>query len=389
MTATMTGPDRTWAVIAGGGTGGHVVPGLAIASEMVARGAAPRQVHFIGSRRGLERRLVPAAGFPLTALPGRGIQRRVTPANLTAALGLIVAVVRALVIVGRLRPAVLVGLGGYASVPGVLAAVVWRVPIVVAEQNAVPSAANRLAGRFARAAAVPFPDTDLPNATWTGNPVRAEIAGLERTGPAREAACARLALDPDRRVVAAFGGSLGARRINEAVLGTCAAWRHRGDLAVRHIAGERDHDDLAARRPVDGADPLQYQLVGFEDDMVSVYAAAEVVVCRAGASSGAEIAVVGIPSVLIPLPGAPGDHQTANARRLADANAAVMIPDAELDPDRLRAELETLLADPDRLASMAAAARTLGRPDAASAVVDLVEAHARRPLPTPTLRRSP
>lgn len=377
--STTAAKRRTWAVIAGGGTGGHIVPGLAIAAEIVARGAERDQIHFVGSRRGLEKRLVPAAGFPLTALPGRGIQRRPTPANLPAVMGLFVAVVRAFLLIGRLRPAVVVGLGGYASVPGVLAAVVWRVPIVVTEQNAVPSAANRLAGRFAKAAAVPFPGTALPRSTWTGNPVRTEIAEVDRAA-GRADACRRLGLDPDRTVVVVFGGSLGALRINDAVLAASEKWRDRADLALRHIAGDRDHDAVATRVSVGAADALQYQLVGFEDDMASVYAAADLVVCRAGASSVAEIAIVGVPSVLVPLPGAPGDHQTANARQLADAGAAVVIRDDQLDGDRLSTELDTLLSDSHRLAAMGAAARELGRPDAAAAVVDLVERHARRPI---------
>lgn len=368
-----------WAVIGGGGTGGHVVPGLAIADEIVARGAPREAVHYVGSARGLETRLVPRAGFALTALPGRGIQRRLTVDNLAAVAGLLLAIGRAILLIRRLRPAVVVGLGGYASVPAVIGAIVWRVPLVIAEQNAVPSAANRLAGRFAKASAVPFDDTELPRATWTGNPVRAEILAVDRRADRAEAR-RRLGVADDRVMLTVFGGSLGARRINDAVIDAAARWRDRADLAIRHVAGDRDHDDLVARRPVSAADALAYELVRYEDDMASVYAATDLVLCRAGASSVAELAVVGLPAVLVPLPGAPGDHQTANARRFESAGAAVMIADTDLDGARVVAEVDPLVVDRARRDTMGKAALTLARPDAAAAVVDLVEAHARRPI---------
>jgi undecaprenyldiphospho-muramoylpentapeptide beta-N-acetylglucosaminyltransferase len=379
----VSGRCRAWVAIAGGGTAGHVSPGLAIAEEIVARGAAREDVRWIGSSRGLESRLVPEAGFDLQALPGRGIQRRLTPANLVSALALLAGILRAVVGFARRRPAVLVALGGYASVPGVLAAVVWRVPIVLTEQNAVPSVANRLASRFARACAAPFPDTGLPNATWTGNPVRPAIVAVDREGQ-RAAARTRLGVDSARVMLLVMGGSLGARRINHALFDALPAWRGRADLCVYHVAGDRDHDELAARVPVGPDDPLDFRLIRYEDDMASVYAAADLVLCRAGGNTVAELAVVGLPSILIPLPGAPGDHQTANGRALADVDAAVMVVDHELDATRLAHEVDTLLDDASRRDRMAAAAAALGRPDAPAAIVDLVEAHARRPLPRST-----
>ncbi|MEQ8841282.1 MAG: undecaprenyldiphospho-muramoylpentapeptide beta-N-acetylglucosaminyltransferase [Acidimicrobiales bacterium] len=376
----MVETGRPWAAIAGGGTAGHVSPGLAVAEEIVRRGAERSDVVWIGSSRGLEARLVPDAGFLLTALPGRGIQRRLTPTNLVSIAGLVTGVVRAVVGFARHRPSVLVALGGYASVAGVIAAVVWRVPIVLTEQNAVPSVANRLASRFAKACATPFPDVDLPNATWTGNPVRPEIVAVDRAAQ-HDDACTTLGIDAGRRVLLVMGGSLGARRINHALFDVLPAWREREDLAVHHIAGARDHDELAARVPIDPSDPLDYRLVRYEGDMASVYAATDLVLCRAGGNSVAELAVVGLPSILVPLPGAPGDHQTANGRALADAGAAVLVADDQLDAARLRAEVESLLDDADRRTRMAEAAAAIGRPDAPAAIVDLVEAHARRPLP--------
>lgn len=378
--------EPAWAAIAGGGTAGHVSPGLAVAEEIVARGAPRSAVRWIGSARGLETRLVPEAGFELTALPGRGIQRRLTPTNIRSAFGLIVAMGRTVVSFARDRPKVLVALGGYASVAGVIAAVVWRVPIVLTEQNAVPSVANRLAARFAKAAASPFPNTALPNATWTGNPVRPAIVELAADDRAERRATARreLEIDDDRLLLVVMGGSLGARRINHALFDALAEWADRSDLAVYHIAGERDHDELASRVPVGESDALDYRLIRYENDMARVYAAADLALCRAGGNTVAELAVVGLPSVLIPLPGAPGDHQTANGRALADVDAAVLVPDEELDGARLRREVEQLRSDPDVLRAMAAAAAAVGRPDAPAAIVDLIELHAGAPLPRST-----
>ena len=370
----------TWAVIAGGGTAGHVLAGLSIARAIVARGAPLSAVHYVGSRRGAEDRLVGEAEFGLTTLPGRGIQRRLTPANLGAAAGLARALTQALRLVRRRRPAVVVGLGGYASVACGLAAAAWRVPLVVIEQNAVAGAANRLLARWARAAAVGFPTVDLPRAVCTGNPVRAEVLAVDR-GRQRRAARAALGVGEDRFLVAAFGGSLGARRINEAVAELAATWSGRSDLHVRHIAGRRDHGWVAERVESIDSGELGYDLLEYEADMAAVYAAADLVVARSGASSVAELAAAGVPAVLVPLPGAPGDHQTANARVLAEASAAVVVADGDLDGSRLAAEIDSLAADPGRLDDMGRAARTAARPDAAEAVVDLIERCALRPLP--------
>ncbi|MDE3203833.1 MAG: undecaprenyldiphospho-muramoylpentapeptide beta-N-acetylglucosaminyltransferase [Acidobacteriota bacterium] len=362
---------QTWAVIAGGGTGGHVVPAIAIARALVERGHDPSSIHFVGSRRGMESTMVPAAGFALTLLPGRGIARRLTWDNVAAVGGLVLAVAQAVVLIGRLRPSVTVAVGGYASLPAVLASVLWRVPIVVAEQNAVPGLANRLAGRFAVACAVSFDSTPLPRAVVTGNPVRPEVAAIEGGPDGRLLARAALGLPPAHFVVLAAGGSLGAGRINHAVAELARRWSDRSGVCIYHVIGRRDFGAVTAARPPTAA--LDYRQIEFEERMPLVLAAADVSVQRAGASTVAELAVVGLPSILVPLPGAPGDHQTANARRLADIGAAVLVPDAQLDADRLAAELEALMADPGRRADMAAASRRVGRPDAANRVAILVE----------------
>ena len=374
----MSGPATRGVLIAGGGTAGHVLPGLAIAEALVERGVVTDRsgVHLVGSRRGIEVELVPGSGFDLTVLPGRGIQRRLTPANLVAAGGLALAFLQALVLVARRRPDVVLSLGGYASVPCSLAAAVLRIPLVVAEQNAVPGAANRLAGRFARACAVSFPDTALPRSTVTGNPIRGAIRSVAeaRRGAGEGAAvrrAARRALGINEQpFVVVFGGSLGARRINRAVARLVEDWTG-GPVVIEHVVGARGWKD-DRERAGSPAPEVDYRPVEYEADMPTVLSAADLVVCRAGATSVAELSAVGVPSILVPLPGAPGDHQTANARHLERAGGARLVPDRDLDGARLGSELADLLADRSRLATMSDGALSVGMPDAADRVVEVI-----------------
>ncbi len=368
----------TWAVIAGGGTAGHVLPALAVARALVERGHDPLGIRFLGSARGLEARIVPEAGFPITLLPGRGIARRLTVANVGAVTGLGWGVVKGSALMARWRPRVVLAVGGYAAVPGVMGAVALRVPLVLHDQNAVPGLANRVAGRFARASAVSFEETPLPRAVVTGNPVRPEVLAVDRTPAGRAAARDALGLPETAMVVAVFGGSLGARRINDAVLGLAEAWRDRAGLAVYHVVGSRDWAAVGDRLPAMAEGGLVYRTVEYEQRMPLLLAAADVAVCRSGGTSVAELAAVGVPAVLVPLPSAPGDHQTANAAALVQAGAAVLVPDDELTVERLAAELEPLVADSDRLQTMGKAALGVARPDAADRVAALVEHHAGR-----------
>ena len=372
----MSNGSPVWIVIGGGGTAGHVHPGLAVARALVRRGYEPESIHFVGSARGVERDLVPAAGFELTLLPGRGIKRQLTWQNLKSVGGLARAVIQARRLLRRLRPAVVLGLGGYASVPCALAARLLKIPLVVSEQNAVPGLANRLAGRWARASAVSFPGTKLPRAVLTGNPVRDEVQKVNREND-RSAARAFLEVGEERHLVVVASGSLGAARINQAAFEAVRHWADRQDLAVHHVIGRRDWQELAHLRPELSDAALDYKAVEYEMDMPRVYAAADLVVGRAGASSVAELAVVGLPSVLVPLPGAPGDHQTANAAHLAAVGGAVMVPDTEMDGSRMVEEVDSLLKVPGLLGAMGQEAAGVGRRDADNRVVDLLEQHAR------------
>jgi UDP-N-acetylglucosamine:LPS N-acetylglucosamine transferase len=277
------------------------------------------------------------------------------------------------------RPGIVVVVGGYASFPAGFAAAVTRVPLVLVNIDAVPGAVIAVLGRFAAACAAAFPDTDLPRMTVTGTPVQPEMGSLDRSAKGREAARTALGLPGRRQTLAAFGGSLGARRINGAVADLAERWSGREAMSIYHVAGRRDFTQFAVEESESGGDGsrLAYRVVPFEDRMPDVYQAADVFVCRSGAMTVAELTVAGVPSILVPLPGAPRDHQTRNAEALVAAGAAILIPDAECDGARLMKEVETLLGDAHRLGAMSAAARGLGHPDAAAKIAELVRAHAR------------
>ncbi|MGQ0824068.1 MAG: undecaprenyldiphospho-muramoylpentapeptide beta-N-acetylglucosaminyltransferase [Actinomycetota bacterium] len=354
-----------FAILAGGGTGGHVYPALALAEEFVARGYERDAIRFVGSRRGPEGDVVPAAGFAIDLLPGRGLERRLSLRNVTAIAQAGAAFVRAAQLLRRHRPQVVVGFGGYASLPCVAAAWMARVPRIVHEQDAVMGLANRLGVRLGARVAASLPGVDAPSAVLTGNPVRPEFATLVRAPEAPP-------------LIAAFGGSLGARSINQGLLGVYDRWRTRRDIAIHHVSGARNFDECAAdlaRRRRDG-DLLAYELVPYEPRMAALYARVALAVCRAGAGTVAELTAAGVPAVLVPLPGAPGDHQGRNAATLERAGAAVVLRDEHCDPAHLDVIVSRLLADSNRLATMATAARALGRPDAARRLADVVEEHA-------------
>ncbi len=362
---------------------------------MVERGHDPSSIELFGSRRGHEATTWPTLEFPYTLLSGRGIRRSFSPgavvANVGAVAGLVWACVRALGSFLRRRPRVVVIVGGYASFPAGLAAVLTRVPLVSVNTDAVPGAVNGLLGRFAAANAVAFEGTELPRAHVTGTPVRPELSGLDRSAEGQRAGRGALGLPADRQTVTAMGGSLGALRINRAVAALAGSWEADGDRTVYHVTGRRDYDAFArgaagaagatgaagSRGGAGGEGGLYYRVVPFEDRMPQLYSAADVCVSRAGAMSVAELLISGVPAILVPLPGAPRDHQTRNAEAVVALGAAVHVPDPECDGERLAKELEALLTDADRLRAMGEAARRHAHPDAAARIAELVDAHAR------------
>ncbi|MBV9951717.1 MAG: UDP-N-acetylglucosamine--N-acetylmuramyl-(pentapeptide) pyrophosphoryl-undecaprenol N-acetylglucosamine transferase [Acidimicrobiia bacterium] len=363
----------TWLLVGGGGTAGHLLPGLAVAEVLVERGHDPATIHFAGSDRGVEAEIVPAAGFGLDELPGRGIQRRLALSNVRAAIGLVRATTKGIGLVRRHRPDVVVVLGGHASFAVGVGAALTRRPLILLEQNVRAGAVNRVLRRFATASAVSFEGTDLPRATVTGNPLRPEIARAA-AAPDRAKARAELGLPADRTVIGVASGSLGSKRINDAVRGLVERWSDRGDLAVHHVVGRRDWSAYSSTAATAEEQPgrLLYRVVEYEHRMDLLLQAADVAVTRAGGSV-AELEALGVPAVLVPLPIATRDHQTANGRAVAAGGGAVVVPDDELDVDRLERELAAIVDDPDRRSAMAAAMRRSARVDAADRVADLVE----------------
>lgn len=377
-------PSSASIIITGGGTAGHTNPGIAVAQALVDRGVPRGRIHFIGGRRGNEGRLVTEAGFTIDLLPGRGIQRRLTVENLKSMIDLAYGSLKGLAIVAKRRPDAVLCLGGYAAFAASAAAVLLGIPLVVSEQNARASAVNRLFGRWARRCALPFPDTDLPNGEVTGNPIRAEVlqavSDAEPTGSRHRlverynrstpgADLDRSALD-DRILIAVWAGSLGATRINQAVSDLASVWADRQDLAIYHVVGSRDWDKFRAEPA--GNDGLAYLTVDYENHMADLLVGADLAVCRSGASTVAEISVAGLPSVLVPFPGATRDHQRANTAELTAAGGAVVVGDADVTGERLASLLGPLIPDPAAIAAMSAAARSVARPGAADAVAGLL-----------------
>jgi UDP-N-acetylglucosamine--N-acetylmuramyl-(pentapeptide) pyrophosphoryl-undecaprenol N-acetylglucosamine transferase len=359
-------------VIGTGGTAGHVFPALATADRLRDRLGA--EVTFVGRADGQEARLVPEAGYALETVEALPFRRRLSPAMVRAPF----AALRA---ARRCRPVVrgadvVLGMGGYVSVPVALAARRERVPLVVHEQNATPGLANRVAIRWARAAALSFDDTAsrLPRrvrAVVTGNPVRDPILRVREERPLlRAEAATALDLEPSRRTVVVFGGSQGAVRLNEATLAAARILDDREDLQILLLTGPRNHEAMVRR--VTDSEARRLRIVPFIDRMELAYAAADLMVCRAGATTVAELTACALPSLLVPYPHATGKHQEANARALEGAGAAVTLPDGRATGEAVAERVHSLLDRPTRLASMAEAARGLGRPDAAEALADLV-----------------
>jgi UDP-N-acetylglucosamine--N-acetylmuramyl-(pentapeptide) pyrophosphoryl-undecaprenol N-acetylglucosamine transferase len=353
-------------LIAGGGTGGHLYPGIAIAEEVKARGG---EVLFVGTTRGIEARVVPAAGYPLELLEVTGLKRMGLLGTLRGLGRLPAAFWRSRGILRRFRPDVVLGVGGYASGPLVAAAALSRVPTAIQEQNSVPGFTNRTLGRLVRAVFAGFEDAErhfpAGKVVSTGNPVRrAFLAAAARPHQPAE--------EPRLLVV---GGSQGAHAVNELVAGALEALARRGGPVPRvlHQTGKADAEPFAARYAAAGlADRVEVR--AFVEDMPAAYADADLVVGRAGALTLAELALVGRPALLVPLPTAADDHQTKNAEAFARAGAALVLRQGETTPEALADTLAGLFADPAARGRMTAAMRGLARPEAAKLVVDRLEA---------------
>ncbi|WP_263260468.1 undecaprenyldiphospho-muramoylpentapeptide beta-N-acetylglucosaminyltransferase [Pseudomonas sp. RIT-PI-S] len=343
-------------LIMAGGTGGHVFPALACAREFQARGYG---VHWLGTPRGIENELVPAAGFTLHTISASGLRGKGRGALLKAPWMLLKSVLQARAIIRRLRPICVVGFGGYVTGPGGLAARLSRVPVVVHEQNAVAGTANRLLLPLASRVCEAFPHTFASSAKCltTGNPVRSELF-LETP---------RQPLPGRRARLLVMGGSLGAEPLNKLVPQALASLPEVHRPEVFHQAGKQ-HDAATAERYK--AAGVEAQVAPFIADMAQAYAWADLVICRAGALTVSELAAAGLPSLLVPLPHAIDDHQSRNADFLAREGAAFVMPQATTGAAELAARLEEVLMQPQKLMTMAETARRLAKPDATRSVVD-------------------
>ena len=347
-------------IIAGGGTGGHLFPGMAIAEEFRRRDPSAG-LAFIGTERGLEYRVLPDAGYDLKTIEIEGIQGRGM-----RALAALIKIPRSLVQAGRIirafRPDVVIGVGGYASGPAVATAWLLGISTAIAEQNAMPGLTNRILGKIADRVFLSFPDRQQQfppdRVILSGNPVRAAFKFVKKRS------------NRSSFTVLVFGGSQGARSINRAMLEALPFLKHVRTLRIVHQTGPVEHARIAEGYRAAAPEGMSWEVLPFITDMASAYEASDVLICRAGATSIAEITACGKASILIPFPYAVNDHQTQNARVLADAGAAELIPERDLTGEGLAGLIRALQADPDRIARMESRAAALGRGDSASVIVD-------------------
>ncbi|HUL60768.1 MAG TPA: undecaprenyldiphospho-muramoylpentapeptide beta-N-acetylglucosaminyltransferase [Anaeromyxobacteraceae bacterium] len=349
-------------MVAGGGTGGHVFPGVALAEEVVTRHPA-NDVVFVGTARGLEATVVPQAGFPIELIDVKGLKGKGFAGALLNLLLLPNAFLQSWRVLRRWRPDMVVGVGGYASGPVVLAAWLMRIPTAVQEQNAIAGLTNRVLGRFVKAAFTAFPEAARHfrrrKVYQLGNPIRRKLMENYMRPDVRH--------DPPRLLV--FGGSQGAHALNMRVI---EALPHLADLRDRlhitHQTGARDREAVEKGYRACGFEP---DVREFITDMSAAYAETDLVVCRAGATTLAELTVCKKPAILVPFPFAADNHQVKNARSLVDAGAAVMIEERDLTGELLAAEIRAILAHPERREKMARAAGRMGSPQAAKEITDV------------------
>jgi len=351
-------------MIAGGGTGGHIYPAIAIAQEFLARDPH-RRVVFVGTEYGLEKTIVPKAGFPLEFIAARALKGKGAVARLGSLARLPVAVVQSWRLIRKYRPGVVLGVGGYSSGPVLLAARFRGVPTAIHEQNAFPGMANRQLARFVTAVALGFADAaprlGRSDAVVTGNPIRREMFAVQRhpSGGGRQG-------------LLVFGGSQGSHVLNEAMSGALLFLARLKDrLDIVHQTGPKELETVRAayrNSAFPGA-----RIVPYLDPISEAIGEADLVVCRAGASSIGDVAAIGRAAVLVPFAAAADNHQEVNARAVEKAGGAVVIAERELSPERLALTISELLNDPQRVQRMGAAARILAVPDASNKIVDLLE----------------
>ena len=353
-------------LVAGGGTGGHIFPGVAIARELKER-VPGCNVLFVGTQRGMESKIVPAEGFRLLTIKSVGITGKSLAARVKGMAIVPVSMMQSWNLITRTKPGLVIGVGGYASGPVLAAAVLRRVPTLIHEQNFVPGVTNRWLAPYVKEVAVTFPETVKMlggRGVVTGNPVRRDFAYVQ-PGPA----------GGGRTRLLVIGGSQGARVINramrEALSRLAAARLAGGPVHIVHQTGPAELEAMNEAYMAAGFGPEDVRVEPFISGMSQAFAQADLVVSRCGSTTLAELTVAGRPSVLVPFAAATHDHQTFNARKLVDSGAAVMIAEKDLDGRKLADAVLQLLGDPVRLAGMSQAAKALGRPDAAARIADM------------------
>jgi len=352
-------------MIAGGGTGGHIYPAIAIAREYVARDAE-RSVVFVGTEKGLEKTIVPKAGFPLELIDVSGLKGKGGLDLVRNVLRVPKGLVQAFRLVGKHKPGVVLGVGGYSSGPVLVAAKLRGIPTIIHEANAFPGLANRSVARFVTAVAVAFeealPRLKRPDGVVTGNPIRAEFFTANRQ-PATANRMQRLLI---------FGGSQGSRILNETISGALLFLaRLKDSLTIVHQTGSNDLEKV--RKAYRDSAFANAVVVPYLDPIVDEMAAADLVVSRAGAMTVSELSAVGRAAILVPFAAATNNHQELNARVVERAGGAVVITEAELSPEKLAAAITDIVSNPERTARMGAASKTLAKPAATKTIVDLIE----------------
>jgi UDP-N-acetylglucosamine--N-acetylmuramyl-(pentapeptide) pyrophosphoryl-undecaprenol N-acetylglucosamine transferase len=365
-------------LVAAGGTGGHVYPGIAIAEEWM-RQHPDSSVTFVGTARGIESKAVPASGFAFRPIEARGFPRRLSPEAFGSFLAFVRGFGQVAAIIKEVKPHVILATGGYVSGPAAIWARLLGIPLVLQEQNSVPGAANRWLSLIATEVHISFVESRSyfrrrNKLKVSGNPIRRSLLLQDRAG-AYEA----LGLDPERRTLLVFGGSHGASSINRAVQGALPLLARVGRLQAIWQTGTQDAEAMAAAAK--GA-AFPVRVVPYLDQMDKAYAIADLAICRAGAMTITELTACGVPSILVPYPHAARDHQTQNARGLVDRGAAEMIPDAELSPEDLASRIEALFRDESRLRRMGRSARAFSRTNAAERIVRSIEDLAHVPAVT-------
>jgi UDP-N-acetylglucosamine--N-acetylmuramyl-(pentapeptide) pyrophosphoryl-undecaprenol N-acetylglucosamine transferase len=350
-------------MIAGGGTGGHIYPAIAIAREFLARDGS-RRVVFVGTERGLEKTIVPKAGFPLELISVGGLKGKGLGETFKSLARLPLGFIQAWRLIGRHRPAVVLGVGGYSSGPVLLAARLRGAPTAIHEQNAFPGLTNRLLARVVKAVAVAFEDAaprlKRKDAVVTGNPIRNEFFEIGQRPTANS------------QQLLVFGGSQGSHILNQTMTGALLFLaRLKGRLKIVHQTGTKELEGVRAAYRTSAFDDAR--VVPYLDPMVDEIAAADLVVSRAGAMTIGELAAAGRAAILVPFAAATNNHQELNARVMERAGGAIVITESQLTPERLALAIAEIINDPDRGARMGAAARTLAAPAATKKIVDLLE----------------